>query len=259
MDDNSALVLGTRLFYLAAGGVFFGFQCDVAVGGCNTDSWYMQHPGRRRRRRHARQRHAAHGGDPRRLQPPRDRLRRAPAHEPRLRRARRRRPAKPVGHRQRRRPERDDQLDAGRGATEYWVLRTDGVHGCNFGKTRVARIPATSPLTFTAERPAGRPDLLLQRGGGRRPGRRPGRFLRRADERLRRGDAAAAERRRRGPASAVEDTGAAPVIETGDGDPFVDNCEIARPDLQRRQHRRRHRSPTCGSLRSRPRARRPRS
>ena len=30
------------------------------------------------------------------------------------------------------------------------------------------------------------------------------------------------------PGAAIEDTGAEPVIETGDGDPFVDNCEIAR-------------------------------
>ncbi|HEX2062424.1 MAG TPA: hypothetical protein VHK90_16920 [Thermoanaerobaculia bacterium] len=34
MSDNSALVLGTRLFYLAGGGVTMGYQCDTAVGGC---------------------------------------------------------------------------------------------------------------------------------------------------------------------------------------------------------------------------------
>jgi hypothetical protein len=34
-------------------------------------------------------------------------------------------------------------------AVEYWVLRTNGVHGCDTGKTRVARIAATSPRTYT--------------------------------------------------------------------------------------------------------------
>ena len=48
MDENSALVLVTRLFYLSAGGVVLGYQCDQAPntgaprnGGCNADSWYM--------------------------------------------------------------------------------------------------------------------------------------------------------------------------------------------------------------------------
>ena len=43
-----ALVLGTRLYYLAGGGVALGYQCDQAPntgaprnGGCNADSWYM--------------------------------------------------------------------------------------------------------------------------------------------------------------------------------------------------------------------------
>src|SRR5688572_23164750 len=37
------------------------------------------------------------------------------------------------------------------GAAEYWILRTDGVHGCNFGKTRVGRVAATAPLSFTQD------------------------------------------------------------------------------------------------------------
>ncbi len=226
MDDNSALVLGTRLFYLAAGGVFFGFQCDVAVGGCNADSWYMKilaaddddgsiangtphmvaiHD--------AFGRHGIACGLP---LPMNLGCAGTPA---------------PVG-------KATVTATAGvqsatinwtpvAGATEYWVLRTDGVHGCDFGKTRVATVPATSPLTVTQNElldgltyyysvvaVGGLADVPVGACAGPMSDCAPVTPLP--------PDVFS------GPGAAVEDTGADPVIETGDLDPFVDNCEIAR-------------------------------
>ena len=45
-------------------------------------------------------------------------------------------------------------LDAGPGATGYWVFRTEGHAGCNFGKTQIAEIdrhaPSPTPRSPTA-------------------------------------------------------------------------------------------------------------
>jgi hypothetical protein len=225
MDDNSALVLGTRLFYLAAGGVFFGFQCDTAIGGCNADSWYMQmlaaddddgaiangtphmvalHD--------AFSRHGIACGLPLPTNlgcvgTPAPTGKATVTATPGIQSATI--TWTPVG-----------------GATEYWVLRTDGVHGCNFGKTRVAEIPATSPLTFTQN------DLLdgltyyysvVAVGGlaGVSADSCAGPMSDCASVTPLAPNVTAA------PGAAIEDTGAKPVIETGDGDPFVDNCETA--------------------------------
>jgi trimeric autotransporter adhesin len=155
IDSNSALVLGTRLYYLAAGGVVLGYQCDQTPntgaprnGGCNADSWYMGYL-------------AADdddgsiaNGTPHMLAieaafrrhgiacrvPPPSNLGCVGTPAP---------TAKPVvtgsvGIRS-----ATISWTAVPNATEYWVLRTDGVHGCDFGKTRVGRVPANAPLTFT--------------------------------------------------------------------------------------------------------------
>ena len=155
IDENSALVLGTRLFYLAAGGVVMGYQCDQAPntgaprnGGCNADSWYMNFLAadddngsladgtphmvalENAFRRHGiacRVPTPANGGC---VATP------APTAKPVVSASPGTRSATiswtPVAN-----------------ATEYWVLRTDGVHGCTFGKTRVGRVAATASLTFT--------------------------------------------------------------------------------------------------------------
>jgi hypothetical protein len=148
MDENAALVLVTRLFYLGAPGVKLGYQCDVRVGGCNADSWYMNmlaaddDDG------------VLENGTPHMVAIS-DAFRRhgiacavplpldqgcaatpAPSAPPVVTAAAGVRSAT-VG------------WDAVPGAAEYWVLRTDGVHGCDFGKTRVAKIAGTAPRTFT--------------------------------------------------------------------------------------------------------------
>jgi hypothetical protein len=226
MNDNSALVLGTRLFYLAAGGIFFGFQCDPLVGGCNTDSWYMQILAADDDNgsiadgtphmvaiNDAFTRHGiacglplpANGGC---VATP------APAATPTL--------TASAGIQS-----ATINWTSVTGAAEYWILRTDGVHGCNFGKTRVARIPAASPLTFTQN------DLLdgltyyysvVAVGGaaGVPADSCAGPMSDCISVTPLSPSVTAA------PGAAVEPTGDAPVIETGDGDPFVDNCETAR-------------------------------
>jgi hypothetical protein len=148
IDERTALVIGTRLFYLAGPGVVAGYQCDPRVGGCNADSWYFNllaaddDDG------------AIENGTPHMLAIS-DAFRRhgiacraplatnsgciaspAPA-------------AAPVV----------TAVASARSATitwtevpnalEYWILRTNGVHGCETGKTRVARVSAAAPRTFT--------------------------------------------------------------------------------------------------------------
>lgn len=224
MSENSALVLGTRLFYLASPGVLFGFQCDPLVGGCNTDSWYMNmlaaddDNGDLELTPHmvaindAFTRHGIACGLP---------------------------PAINGGCTLTPTPTAASTVTAiagiqsatinwtaVTGATEYWVLRTDGVHGCNFGKTRVAEIAAPL-LTFTQN------DLLdgltyyysvVAVGGlaGIPNDSCAGPMSACASVTPISPNVTTA------PGMAIEDTGAEPVIETGDGDPFVDNCEIAR-------------------------------
>ncbi|HEX2062423.1 MAG TPA: hypothetical protein VHK90_16915, partial [Thermoanaerobaculia bacterium] len=111
------------------------------------------------------------------------------------------------------------------GAAGYWVLRSDGVHGCDFGKTRVAEIAAGSPTTFTQ---TGLLDgrtyyySVVAVGGALNVpiGSCAGPM------------SACAAVTPAAPsintsAGASVEGGAAPTIETGDGDPFVDNCETA--------------------------------
>ena len=155
IDDNSALVLVTRLFYAAAGGVVMGYQCDQAPnsgaprnGGCNADSWYMNVL-------------AADDDD--------GNLANGTPHMVAIENAFKRHgiacrvpaplnlgcvatPApttRPVVTATAGVRSATITWTASPGAAEYWVLRTDGVHGCNFGKTRVARIPASAARTFT--------------------------------------------------------------------------------------------------------------
>jgi hypothetical protein len=150
MDDNAALVLVTRLFYLGGPGVKVGYQCDVRVGGCNADSWYMNML-------------AADDDD--------GVLANGTPHMVAISDAFRRHGiacAAPLpldlGCVATPAPTTKPVVSAAAGvraatvtweavpdAAEYWVLRTDGVHGCDFGKTRVARVPATSPRTFTQD------------------------------------------------------------------------------------------------------------
>ena len=155
IDDNSALVLVTRLFYAAAGGVVMGYQCDQAPnsgaprnGGCNADSWYMNVL-------------AADDDD--------GNIANGTPHMVAIENAFKRHgiacrvpaplnlgcvatPApttRPVVTATAGVRSATLTWTASAGAAEYWVLRTEGVHGCNFGKTRVARIPASAPRSFT--------------------------------------------------------------------------------------------------------------
>jgi hypothetical protein len=148
IDDRTALVLGTRLFYIAGPGVVTGYQCDVRIGGCNADSWYFNllaaddDDG------------AIENGTPHMLALS-DAFRRhgiacrapvamnfgcvatpAPAAAPAV--------TAVAGVRS-----ATITWAAVPNALEYWVLRTNGVHGCETGKTRIARVSATASRTFT--------------------------------------------------------------------------------------------------------------
>ena len=225
IDENTVQLFGTRLFYLAAGGVKAGYQCDPAVGGCVASSWYLQilaaddddgsilngtphmvavHD--------AFARHGIGCGIPLPLNfgcaaTP------APTAAPTVTATAGVRSATitwtPVT-----------------GAAAYWVMRTDGVHGCNMGKTRVAEIPAGAPLTFTQTGLLdGHQYFYSVAAVGGVPGA------------VTAGSCA-------GPMSAcasvtptapISSTSASaeiastsgPVIHTGDGDSFLDNCEVA--------------------------------
>ncbi len=226
MDDNSSLVLTTRLFYRAAGGVTFGYTCDVALGGCNADSWYLNFLA-------ADDDDGAIGNGTPHMVAIHDAFSRhgiacgaplpmnlgcvatpAPITAPTV--------TATAGVQS-----ATVTWPAVPGAAEYWVLRTDGVHGCDFGKTRVAEVPAAAgSFTFTQS------DLLdgltyyysvVAVGGALGVP---------AESCAGPMSACAmvtplAPGILTGPGVAVEDKGASPVIETGDGDPFVDNCEIA--------------------------------
>jgi hypothetical protein len=155
IDENSALVLGTRLYYLAAGGVVLGYQCDQTPntgaprnGGCNADSWYMGYL-------------AADDDD--------GNIANGTPHMLAIEAAFRRHgiacrapapmnlgcvgtpapTAKPVVTATAGARSATITWTPVTGAAEYWILRTDGVHGCNFGKTRVGRVAANAPLSFT--------------------------------------------------------------------------------------------------------------
>lgn len=225
MDEQSALSLSTRLFYLAAGGVTFGYQCDVTVGGCVAGSWYLQILAADDDNgsildgtphmvavNDAFERHGIGCAAPLPLNngclaTP------APTAAPTV--------SATAGVRS-----ATVEWTNVPGAAEYWILRTDGVHGCDFGKTRVGRVPASGPRTFTQN------DLLdgltyfysvTAVGGAANLGI----------------DACAgptsgcaavtplAPSSASGPGAAIEQAAAEPVIATGDGDEFVDNCESA--------------------------------
>ena len=232
MDENSALVLVTRLFYLAGEGVTLGYQCDQTFtsAGCNAGSWYLNMLAAddddgliANGTPHMVAIHDAflrHG-----ISCPSDSV------PPTVRNSGCAATPAPTGA-------TTVTAIAGKqratinwtpvgGAAEYWVLRTDGVHGCDFGKTRVARIAASAPLTFSQD---GLLDGLTYYYSVVAVGGLAGVA---ADSCAGPMSACAAVTPlppdlSGAPGAAVEDTGMAPVIETGDGDPFVDNCEIAR-------------------------------
>jgi hypothetical protein len=155
MDENSALVLVTRLFYLGAGGVVMGYQCDQTPntgaprnGGCNADSWYMgvlaaddDDGSIANGTPHMLAIEAAfrrHGIACRVPAPTNLGCVGTPAPT-----------AKPVVTATAGIRSATIGWTAVPNATEYWVLRTEGVHGCDTGKTRVGRVAANAPLTFT--------------------------------------------------------------------------------------------------------------
>jgi archaellum component FlaF (FlaF/FlaG flagellin family) len=238
IDEGSALVLGTRLFYLASNGISMGYQCgaapggsggDPSIGGCTAGSWYLNYlvadddDG------------SLANGTPHMVAINDAFVRHGLACPPQ---------APPAGVMNfgcvaTPPPANKAAVTATAGlrsatvtwtevagAGEYWVLRTDGVQGCNFGKTRVAQISATSPRTYTET------DLLegltyyysvVAVGGAAGVGvdACPGAMS----------DCAAVT-----PFSPdstiptgmlVEQATGAPAIESGDGDQFVDNCEVA--------------------------------
>ena len=116
---------------------------------------------RGRRQRQPQRRHAAHDGDLQRLQPPRHRLRHPDAAATAAAPAARPRPptlTATAGQL----PGRRSPGTRSPGATRYWVFRTEGHAGCNFGKTLIAEVTGTQ----LHRHPGGqRPHLLLQRGG----------------------------------------------------------------------------------------------
>ncbi|HEV8611211.1 MAG TPA: CARDB domain-containing protein [Thermoanaerobaculia bacterium] len=225
MDERSALVLGTRLFYLAAGGVTMGYQCDTAVGGCVSGSWYLRMLAaddddgtiangtpHMVAINDAFIRHGIGCGVPLAMNlgcvaTP------APTAAPTV--------TATAGVRS-----ATIQWSNVPDAAEYWILRTDGVHGCNFGKTRVARFAGNGPRTFTQ-------DSLLDGltyyysvvavgGLGNVPADSCAGPM---------SDCAAvtplAPNTASAAGAAIEQTDGDPVIESGDGDEFVDNCEKA--------------------------------
>jgi hypothetical protein len=232
IDENSALVLGTRLFYLASNGLTLGYQCDPSIGGCTAGSWYLQYlaadddDG------------ALANGTPHMVAINDAFVRHGLACPPQ---------APPAGVMNfgcaaTPAPTVKSTVAATAGvrsatvtwtpvpgAGKYWVLRTDGVHGCNFGKTRVAEIASTASLTLTQT------DLLdgltyyysvVAVGGAAGVGidSCAGAMSDCAAVTPLAPDAAS------GPSLTVRQNGT-PVMESGDGDPFVDNCETGRIDI----------------------------
>ena len=155
IDENTALVMVTRMFYTAAGGVVMGYQCDQTPnsggprnGGCNADSWYMNVL-------------AADDDD--------GNLANGTPHMVAIETAFRRHgiscrapvplnlgcvatpapTARPVVTATAGMRSATIEWTAVAGAAEYWIMRTDGVHGCNFGKTRIARVAASAARTFS--------------------------------------------------------------------------------------------------------------
>lgn len=108
------------------------------------------------------------------------------------------------------------------GAAQYWVFRTEGVHGCDFGKVRVA-IVTTSQYTAT-DQLAGFESLYsvmaIPAGAGGPEGSCNGPLS---------GCVAVTPLAAAvgGAAAAIEAVPGALDILTGDGDKFLDNCEFA--------------------------------
>jgi hypothetical protein len=229
MDENTALVLGTRLFYLAGEGVTLGYQCDQTYtsAGCHAGSWYLNMLAAddddgvlANGTPHMAAIHDAflrHGiscpsdGVPPTVVNAGCAATPAPSGRALVTAAAGTQSASVT-------------WTAVPGATEYWVLRTDGVHGCDFGKTRVARVPATQ-LAFAQD---GLLDGLTYYYSVVAVGGAAGVPADACAGPT--SDCVAVTPLPPGlsgqPGAAVEDTGAAPVMESGDGDPFADNCEV---------------------------------
>jgi hypothetical protein len=230
MDENTALVLGTRLFYLAGEGVTLGYQCDQTFtsAGCHAGSWYLNMLAAddddgllANGTPHMAAIHDAflrHG-----ISCPSDGV------PPTIVNAGCAATPAPTGRATvtatAAKQGASVAWTAVAGAAEYWVLRTDGVHGCDFGKTRVARVPATE-LAFAQD---GLLDGLTYYYSVVAVGGALGVPADACAGPM--SDCAAVTPLPPDlsgqPGAAVEDTGASPVVETGDGDPFVDNCEVA--------------------------------
>ena len=116
---------------------------------------------RRRRQRQPERRHAAHDRDPRRLRPPRHRLRDAHPDEQRLRAAARRRPppsSPPRATTRCRSPGTRSPAPPATGCSAR-----EGHAGCDYGKAMIAEVTGLD----LHRHPGGqRPPVLLQRGGG---------------------------------------------------------------------------------------------
>ena len=155
LDSQTAFIVGNKVFYQGSGniGTWHACTCGGTSDGCGATNGYMQwltadddngnlNDGTPHMTAHLR-----------RLQPPRHRLRHARAHQQRLRgRALRGRPpltATPGNN------QVALSWTAVAGATRYWVFRTEGHAGCNFGKALIAEVTG---LTYTDTQVAnGRP------------------------------------------------------------------------------------------------------
>ena len=206
---NTALEIATRLFYLGASRSPTGTRARVGRR-LRRDGRLPAAAGRRRRQRRPHRRHAAHDGDPGGLRAPRDPLRHAGAGQQRLR-GRAHRGSHGHGH------GADDgampvSWTAVAGATSYDVYRSDGVAAATSARSIVARHDRPD---LPRHGPAERPDLL--RTASSPWASNTACFG--PDERLR-------ARRRPWPGRTCAITGGTRASSGGDGDAFLDNCEL---------------------------------
>ena len=221
MDVNTALNLVARLQYLGGGNVDFWFQCvEGGIGGCNADGGYMNYlaidddDGNLSNGTphmtaifNAYDRHQMACPTP---APVDGGCAGAPAVAPSVTVA-------PLGNAAR------VSWGAVPGATKYWVFRTDGIHGCEFGKERVA-ITTEREFTDTGLLD-GRTYFYTVEAVG-------------ANDSCRSAASACASVVPTAKAAEAEallafrEVPNALVIQSGDGDPFLDNCETSRFSFQ---------------------------
>ena len=217
LDVNTALNLVARLQYLGGGNVDFWYQCVAGgIGGCNADGGYLNYLAiddddgdlnngtpHMTAIFNAYNRHEMACPAP---APVNSGCAGAPAAAPNV-------SVTPLGNAAR------VSWGTVANATTYWVFRTDGIHGCEFGKERVAVTTATE-FTDTGLLD-GRTYFYTVEAVG-------------ATDSCRSAASACAsvvpfaKPVEVEPLLAFREVAPALTISSGDGDPFLDNCETAR-------------------------------